>query len=194
MTITATRYARRHSLVIDTRLCRRYATVRAYGINGVNEMTNMTPTDVIHAITTTYSGLVPKQSWGETSLFYNPDTTLTNGVYFCTIKEHDGANDMASQLNRLDIFRLSFGLPTTHYERLFGVRPPRPSKGGCVATGHDFTVTDILQPHPIYAWMGWVQVLSPSTTTFTTLQPLLSIAYEYTTHKYTNRTKRNISK
>jgi len=154
------------------------------------DMTNMKPTDVIHAITTTFSGLVPKQSWGETSLFYNPDKALTNGVYFCTIKEQDGANDMASQLNRLDIFRLSFGLPATHYERLFGARPPRPPKGGCVATGHDFTVTDILQPHPIYGWMGWVQVLSPSTTTYITLQPLLSIAYEYAIRTYTNRTKR----
>ena len=150
----------------------------------------MRPEEIVDRLTGRFDGLAPKASWGETSLFYNPDKTLTNGVYFCTIKEQDGANDMASQLNRLDVFRLSFGLPTTHYERLFGARPPRPPKGECVATWHDFTVTDILQPHPIYGWMGWVQILSPSTKTFTTLQPLLFIAHEHATRRYTNRTKR----
>jgi hypothetical protein len=145
----------------------------------------VTPEDVITALTTKFAGLVPKASWGETSLFYNSDALLPNGVYFATIKDHDGANDSASHLDRPGVFRVALGLPRASYERLFGARPARPPKGGRVATGHDFTATDVLMPHPVYAWMGWVQVLSPSTETFTGLQPLFAEAYDAAVGKYT---------
>lgn len=56
----------------------------------------VTPEEVIAALTASFAGLVPKASWGETSLFYSPDGLLPNGVYFATVKEHDGANDSAS--------------------------------------------------------------------------------------------------
>lgn len=142
------------------------------------------PSDVIEAIITAFPGLAPKRSWGETSLFYNPDGILPNGVYFATVKEHDGANDKASHLDRPGVFRLSFGLPATRYESLFGPRPTRPAKGGCVATGHDFTAIDELMPHPVYGWMGWVQILCPSKRTFAELQPLLSTAHQGAMEKY----------
>jgi hypothetical protein len=145
----------------------------------------VTPEDVVAALTAMFDGLVPKASWGETSLFYNPDRALPNGVYFATIKDHDGANDSASHLDRPGAFRVALGLPRASYERLFGARPPRPAKGGRVATGHDFTATDVLMPHPVYAWMGWVQVLSPSTETFTGLQSLFAEAYDAAVEKYT---------
>ena len=67
---------------------------------------------------------------------------------------------------------------------MFGPRPQRPPKGGVVLTADDFTATDVLMPHPVYAWMGWVQVLSPSATTLATIQPLLSDAYELAVNKY----------
>jgi hypothetical protein len=53
-----------------------------------------------------------------------------------------------------------------------------------VATGHDFTATDVLMPHPVYAWMGWVQVLSPSKEIFTGMQPLFTEAYDVAAGKY----------
>lgn len=139
---------------------------------------------MIEAILAAFPGLAPKRTWGETSLFYNPDGILPNGVYFATVKEHDGANDKASNLDRPGVFRLSFGLPRGDYEARFGPRPPRPAKGSSVATGHDFTATDELMPHPVYAWMGWVQVLSPSRRTFAAIQPLLSAAHEAAAKKH----------
>ena len=36
--------------------------------------------------------------------------TLPNGVYFCTLKENNGANDKASELDRDGVFRLSIGI------------------------------------------------------------------------------------
>jgi hypothetical protein len=144
----------------------------------------MTPDDVLAALTTRFAGLVPKATWGETSLFYNPDGVLPNGVYFCTVKEHDGANDRASQLDRPGVFRLAVGLPPGRYEQMFGPRPARPPKGGVVLTADDFTATDVLMPHPVYAWMGWVQVLSPSAATFAEMQQLLADAYALAVEKY----------
>ena len=142
---------------------------------------------VIQRITREFHDLVPKATWGETSLFYNPGKTLKNGVYFATIKEHDGENDKASHLDREGVFRLSFGLPPASYEQLFGPRPPRPDKGGVVPTGHDFTALNELMPHPVYAWMGWVQVLSPTDQTLRDLTPLLTGAYKKATLAFDKR-------
>lgn len=144
----------------------------------------VTPQDVVAALTARFAGLAPKASWGETSLFYNPDGVLPNGVYFATIKEHDGANDSASQLDRPGVYRVALGLPRARYEQRFGPRPARPPRGGVVATSDDFTATDVVMPHPVYAWMGWVQVLSPSKQTFTRMQPLFTEAYDATVGKY----------
>lgn len=150
----------------------------------VRTVAGVDPSDVIDAVVSAFPGLAPTSSWGETSLFYNPDGVLPHGVYFATLKEQDGANDKASSLDRPGVFRLSFGLPAGRYEALFGPRPARPAKGCCVATGHDFTAIDELMPHPVYGWMGWVQILSPSRRTFTEIQPLLSAAYEAAAKKY----------
>ncbi|MEL6552799.1 MAG: DUF6194 family protein [Cyanobacteria bacterium J06621_11] len=149
----------------------------------------MTPNAVVHKICAEFEGVVPKSSWGETSLFYNPENLLPNGVYFCTIKEKDGANDKASQLNREGVFRLAIGLPPKTYVSLFGSKPPRPAKGGIVPTGHDFTLLNELTPHPIYAWMGWVQVLSPREETFAQILPLLKEAYSTSVDKFIKKTR-----
>ncbi|MEO0771415.1 MAG: DUF6194 family protein [Cyanobacteria bacterium J06649_4] len=148
----------------------------------------MTPNAIVREICTQFDGVIPKSSWGETSLFYNPEQLLPNGVYFCTIKEKDGENDKASRLNRDGVFRLAIGLPTKTYASLFGAKPPRPAKGGIVSTGHDFTLLDELMPHPIYAWMGWVQVLSPREETFAQILPLLKEAHSVSIEKFRKKT------
>ena len=158
----------------------------------------MTPDAIVHAIVTRLPGVVPKRSWGETALFFNPGNVLPHGVYFCTIKEHDGAPDRASQLDREGVFRLAIGLSPGTYSRLFGPRPKRPGKGGVAATGHDFTTLDELMPHPVYAWMGWAQILSPSSESFAEIFPLLNEAHAAAAAKFNKRTaavsRRNLPK
>lgn len=144
----------------------------------------VTAEEIIAAINDRFEGLAPKASWGETSLFYNPGRVLPNGVYFCTVKDHDGANDTASKLDRSGVFRLALGLPVAQYEALFGPRPQRPAKGETVATGHDFTALDVLMPHPVYAWMGWAQILNPSRASFEQLQPMLDAAHRAVVGKF----------
>ena len=55
----------------------------------------------------------------------------------------------------------------------------RPAKGGVIEVGgaFDFAGVGELVPHPIYAWMGWVQILSPSRAEFDALLPLLDDSY-----------------
>lgn len=144
----------------------------------------MRPEEILDCLTSRFEGLTPKASWGETALFYNPGHELTNGVYLCTIKEHDGANDTSSDLDRPGVFRLALGLTVPHYERLFGPRPDRPPKGAAVTTGDDFTALDVVMPHPVYAWMGWAQVLNPSNETFASMQPSFIESYEHVVRKF----------
>ncbi|TVR39646.1 MAG: hypothetical protein EA402_14390 [Planctomycetota bacterium] len=137
----------------------------------------MTPDDIVSALVSSLCDVVPKASWGETALFYNRGRQLPNGVYFCTIKDHDGANDRASHLDRQGIFRLAFALDNATYVQYFGAKPPRPAKGCAATSGHDYTKLNQLMPHPVYAWMGWVQVLCPTAEMFSTLQPLIGQAH-----------------
>ncbi len=149
----------------------------------------MTPAEIITTLTTRLPGVVPKASWGETSLFYNPGLRLPHGVYFCTIKDHDGANDQASQLDRPGIYRVAIGLGGPTYVRLFGPKPKRPEKGGVVDLPLDFTQTGRLMPHPVYAWMGWAQVLSPDRNLFEELFPLLREAHAIAVEKFARKVR-----
>lgn len=144
--------------------------------------------DIVEKIVNDFEGIIPKSSWGETSLFYNPGNRLPNGVYFCTLKEKNGKNDKASDLDREGIFRLSIGISKETYEKHFGSRPKRPAKGGIIDTGHDFTAINELMPHPIYGWIYWVQVLSPSKSTFESILPLISEAYSNAVIKFNKKT------
>lgn len=140
-------------------------------------MTTPTSGDVIDDLTARFPGTRAVASWGETALFYNPGGVLPRGVYFATVKERDGENDRASDLNRPDVFRLNIGLPKHQYEALFGAAPERPAKGGVTSGDWAFTALDTVTPHPVYAWMGWISVLNPSPRTYASLAPLLDAAH-----------------
>ena len=154
-------------------------------------MTSISPNQIIDEIVSKLPGVVPKSSWGETSLFYNPGNVLPNGVYFCTIKDHDGENDMASKLNRDNVFRLAIGLNQKTYFKLFGQKPPRPPKGGVVETGHEFDQLNELMPHPIYAWMCWAQILSPTSEKFSSVFHIIEEAHQAAVQKFTKKTANN---
>ncbi len=150
----------------------------------------MKPQTVVEDLCADLDGVVPKSSWGETALFY-PGRALPNGVYFCTIKERDGDNDRASTLTREGVFRVSIGVSPETYVARFGPRPARPAKGCVVTTGHDFAALDVLTPHPIYAWMGWVQILSPTASRYAEIRPLIEEAHRLAVAKFGGRRRRS---
>ncbi len=115
--------------------------------------------------------------YGERAAFYNPGGVAPLGVIVASVKDRDGPNDAAARLSRPGVYRFALGIGRGAFERRFGAVPPRPPKGGALRLpDHDLTRLDALTPHPVYAWMSWVQILSPSEQSFTKLAPLLDEA------------------
>jgi len=56
-----------------------------------------------------------------------------------------------------------------------------------VNTGHDFAALDVLTPHPVYAWMGWVQILSPTASRYAQVRPLIEEAHRLAVAKFAAR-------
>ena len=139
--------------------------------------TAMGASEVAEALATSFDGLLPMETWGELTYFYNPRGLLKRGTYFATIKQKDGENDRASQLDRPGVYRLNFSVPKPDYLERFGPLPGRAGKGGVIDGAWDFTALDQLTPHPVYGWMGWVSVLNPSAHTFEACRPLLALSY-----------------
>lgn len=147
----------------------------------------MTPDEILRYCLETMDGVVLVDSWGEQGVFYNPGGRLKRGVYVLTVKEKDGANDKSSGLDREGIFRVNLGLRRSTFARLFGPLPQRPAKGCTVDMDCDFSSINVLLPHPVYGWMGWACVLSPSEERFEEWKPLIWEAYEYAKEKYAKR-------
>jgi hypothetical protein len=64
--------------------------------------------------------------------------------------------------------------------------------GGAVAivgqaTGHDFQKLDAIMPHPVYGWMAWIGVLSPSPPAFEALKPLIDEGVALAKQKFNKR-------
>lgn len=147
----------------------------------------LTPDALLAALHGRYPDLRETPTWGERALFHNPGGELPHGVYFLTLKLRDSENDSASRLDGRGAYRVNLGLTPAAYAARFGTRPPRPAKGGVVATGHDFTMLDTLTPHPIYAWMGWAAILSPSAASLEALWPELDASYAVVQRKFRQR-------
>jgi len=150
----------------------------------------MDSSSIAQYITSTFADIHPVAAWGEMSFFYNPGRKLPRGIYFATLKDKDGDNDRASELQRPGVFRLNIGVSKPTYRSLFGPQPARPAAGGVVDTANDFTALDQLLPHPVYGWMSWVSVLNPSASTFNTIKPMLAEAYDLAVGKFARRAVR----
>jgi hypothetical protein len=144
----------------------------------------MTPQDIEKYIVENFEGVVPKFSWGETSFFYNPNKSLPNGIYFCTIKKQNGDNDKASNLNRDGVFRFSIGISKQSFENLFNTKFKRPSKGGIIKSSFDFEELNLITPHPIYGWMSWICILNPSKNSFEDIKDFLDESYSLAVVKF----------
>jgi hypothetical protein len=134
-------------------------------------------------------GLQRETYYGERSIFYNPGGVAPLGTIFASVKDHDGPNDKAAKLSRQGVYRLAFSLTPGRFAERFGQPPRRPPKAGSVdLTGYDLTRPGELTPHPVYAWMGWVQILSPSRPHYESLKPLLAESLEAIKAKWTQGT------
>ena len=131
-----------------------------------------------------FADLKPKNSWGEISFFYNPDNKKAHGSYFFTLKEKDGENDKASNINRDEIFRINFGITKTSFLKLFNEIPKRPKKGCIIEGNYDFTKINQLTPHPVYGWGCWLAILNPTKEKFEQLKPLIQESYNMAVKRF----------
>lgn len=138
---------------------------------------NPTPDNLIARLLDRFEGTRVVEAWGERSIFYNPGLLLPRGVYFATVKEKDGDNDKASQIDREGVFRFNVGTTKPLFLERFGPPPARPGKGGVVDGPWDFTAADTLTPHPVYGWMSWVAVLNPTSETLTDMSEIVEAAF-----------------
>lgn len=136
-------------------------------------------------------GVFPTEAWGETSYFYNPGHVFDHGAYFATIKQRNGPNDSASQLDRRGVWRLNMGVSKAAYFELFGPPPHRPGKGVIIASDWDFAALDTFTPHPVYGWMSWVAVLNPSEATWARCVRLLQSAHSRAMGTFDQRLRRS---
>lgn len=134
-----------------------------------------------------YQGVIVTNAYRERSFFYNPDGSLPKGIYFATIKESDGPNDKASNLDREGVYRLSVGVGKKRYHQLFGDIPKRPAKGEIVELAFDFSTTGMLMPHPIYSWLGWVCINNPDSENLDLIKHLLDISYQNVLTKFAKK-------
>lgn len=140
--------------------------------------TKVDPTEIETYIMEHFPNVHPVSAWGEKSFFLNPEKKLKRGTYFATLKEKDGDNDRASNIDREGIFRLNIGISKSSFLSLFATLPQRPKKGGVIEGDYRFEAIDQIQPHPVYGWMAWICVLNPSLSTFDKCKPLLKDAYQ----------------
>lgn len=136
-----------------------------------------TPDSIIDHLLDRFEGTRVVEAWGERSIFYNPGLMLPRGVYFATVKEKDGENDKASDLDRAGVFRFNVGTSKPLFLERFGPPPSRPGKGGVVDGPWNFTARDTLTPHPVYGWMSWVAILNPSTENFADMSEIMEAAF-----------------
>lgn len=146
------------------------------------------PEEILRDLLGLDPGLRQERYWGERSIFYNPGRVAPLGMIFASIKDHDGANDSSAKLSREGVYRFAFCLAPHAYAQMFGEVPGRPPKGGVVALpDYDPTRLDELMPHPVYAWMRWVQILSPTPARFEPLRPHLDESLELIKAKWKRR-------
>ncbi|NRA67282.1 MAG: hypothetical protein HRU19_22550 [Pseudobacteriovorax sp.] len=135
-----------------------------------------------------FDDVVMKESYDEIAFFYNKDEALINGVYFLTIKESNGPNDKASQLDRSGVYRVSWQLSKKVFAEKFGQKPARPAKGASIDTTFSLDKLDTHLPHAVYGWMCWSMILSPSKATFSRLEPTIWEAYSASQDKFAMKT------
>lgn len=147
--------------------------------------TPIDPDELLEELLEIDEGLSRERYWGERSIFYNPGRVKPLGKIWVSIKDHDGENDSSSKLDRAGVFRFAFCLSQDAYAASFGDPPARPAKGAVVALpSYDPTRLGELMPHPVYAWMRWVQILSPTRADLDALRPSIEESLELIERKW----------
>jgi len=147
----------------------------------------MTDSAVLQYIVETFADIHIATAAGNSFLYYAPDQKVPERTFpFATLVTKDDY-DTVSNLSRPGVFRLNIGVSKGAFLSHLGSVPPAPGESGAGQMNHDFTVLDKILPHPIYGHLCWLCVLNPGTSTWETVQSLLSEAYATAVRKQSKR-------
>jgi erythromycin esterase-like protein len=114
----------------------------------------------------------PEISWGDRFFFAGADRRQP----FATIVERDVPGfDEESGLDRPSVYRLNIQLGRAGFERAFGY-PPAEFQDHRAEL--DFTVSDTVLPHPVYATHGWACILNPTGQQWPEVHRLMAYALD----------------
>ena len=142
----------------------------------------MNESSVADYITKTFPGVETSTNFGYIFFFYGSDHKLP----FATLASSDNDYDRISNLDRPGVFRLNIGVSKQTFQSLFGTVKVDVSS-------YDFTILDVIMPHPDYAQQYFICVLSPSEATFERIRALLAEAYDIAVRRTKRRNKKNES-
>jgi Family of unknown function (DUF6194) len=132
----------------------------------------------------------PESAWGDSFFYYDPDGNVAENRRFpfatLVISDYPGW-DTESDLDRDGIFRVNVAVGRGGFERLLGYTP---KEHAAHHDDFDYTATDVLLPHPLYASQGWVSIVNPGYRTSIQLQKLVEDAHGLAIRRYARR--RNI--
>jgi hypothetical protein len=143
----------------------------------------MNESSVVDYIIKTFPGVETITAFGYTFFFYRSERKLP----FATLISSDQDYDRISNLDRPGVFRLNIGISKQTFQALFGTAKVDVSS-------YDFTILDVIMPHPDYAQQYFICVLSPSEATLERVRTLLAEAYDIAVRRYTRRNKKNESR
>ncbi|MFC6081271.1 DUF6194 family protein [Sphaerisporangium aureirubrum] len=138
------------------------------------------------AMTADEAGGAPEVAWGDTFFFYDPDDDpAARRLPFATIVTKDYAGfDTASDLDRPGIFRLNIAVGRTTFTELTGYPPAaHPEHHDTI----DYTATDRILPHPVYAPQSWIAILNPAAVTTPQARALLQQAHTQAAKRHHRR-------
>jgi hypothetical protein len=106
------------------------------------------------AVTASEATGAPEVAWGDTFFFHESQDDQKFPFATIVIDDYPGF-DTASRLSRPGVFRLNIGVGRTIFEEVIGYPPAAHAEHH---DGIDYSATDRLFPHPVYATQGWVSL------------------------------------
>ncbi|GAA1751368.1 hypothetical protein GCM10009747_05980 [Agromyces humatus] len=121
-------------------------------------------------------GEFPEIAWGDHFFYSSPDGSIpSNRQPFATIVTKDYPDDTLSNLDPAGRWRLNIHVGTARFAELTGVTP-HDFTAQDLSAG-DFSMPDVILPHPVYGSLGWVAIVNPGARTTATALALLREAH-----------------
>lgn len=116
-------------------------------------------------------GPYPEIAWGDHFFYYAPDGEVPQNTQpYATIVTKDYPDDTGSRLGD-GRWRVNIHVGRERFVELLGVEPRD-------ASAADYSVHDVVLPHPVYGSLGWICVVRPAERTLPLVLELLRRAHD----------------